>query len=136
MPNNFRGAVAAVGGAVCAVALPAALNIAPAHGDPLPSFCGPASAVDNVCTARLKSVTANAVDGTITGSPVGGGPAITLAGTRRCVLEVRRFWSDPAGAGSTLGHHHRRGGQPRRRPVRSQLVRQRQGQSLPAKDAE
>jgi len=33
-----------------------------------------------VCTARLTSVTADAINGTITGTPVGGSAAITLAG--------------------------------------------------------
>ena len=62
------------------LALPAVLNVAPAHADPLPAFCGPSSVVDNVCTARLTSVTADAINGTITGAPVGDGTTITLAG--------------------------------------------------------
>ncbi len=66
--------------AVAVVALPAVLNIAPAHADPLPEFCVPSTVVDNVCTARLTSVTADAINGTITAAPVGGGAAITLAG--------------------------------------------------------
>jgi hypothetical protein len=72
--------LAAIGAGIAAVALPAILNIAPAHAAPLPDSCVPPSVVDNVCTARLTSVTADAVDGTITGTPVGGGPAITVAG--------------------------------------------------------
>lgn len=79
MPNHCRGLTATCA-AISVLALPAALNIAPAHADPLPAFCVPASVVDNVCTARLTSVTANVTDGTITGKPAGGGPAITLAG--------------------------------------------------------
>ncbi|WP_319430889.1 hypothetical protein [Mycobacterium sp. RTGN5] len=66
--------------AVAVVALPAVLNIAPAHADPLPEFCVPSTVVDNVCTARLTSVTADVINGTITAAPVGGGAAITLAG--------------------------------------------------------
>ena len=66
--------------AISVLALPIVLNIAPAHADPLPVFCAPSSVVDNVCTARLTSVTADVINGTITGTPVGGGSAITLAG--------------------------------------------------------
>lgn len=66
--------------AVFALALPAMVNAAPAQADPLPDFCGPATVVDNVCTVRLASVTADVINGTITGAPVGGGAAITLAG--------------------------------------------------------
>jgi len=67
--------------AVSALAIPAVLNVAPAHAAPaLPGFCVPATVVDGVCTARLSSVTADVVNGTITGSPVGGGEAVTLAG--------------------------------------------------------
>jgi hypothetical protein len=66
--------------AVAVLTLPVALNVAPAQADPLPAFCVPSSVVDGVCTARLSSVTADVVNGTITGAPVGGGTAITLAG--------------------------------------------------------
>jgi hypothetical protein len=66
--------------AVVVLALPGVLNIAPAHADPLPVFCAPSAVVDNVCTARLASVTADVINGTITGTPVGGGPPVTLAG--------------------------------------------------------
>ncbi len=38
--------------------------------------------MDDICTVRLQSLTADAVDGTITGSPAGGGDAITLARQR------------------------------------------------------
>lgn len=61
-------------------ALPAVLNIAQANADPLPDFCAPPSVVDNICTTRLASVTADVINGTITGSPVGGGAPITVAG--------------------------------------------------------
>lgn len=73
------------------LALSAALNIAPAHADPLPGFCVPPSVVDNVCTARLTSVTADAVNGTITGTPVGGGTAITVAGQGDAYLKSAGF---------------------------------------------
>ncbi|APE16359.1 hypothetical protein BOH72_15150 [Mycobacterium sp. WY10] len=56
------------------------MSTAAAHADPLPASCMPPNVVDNVCTARLASVTADAVNGTITGTPVGGSTAITLAG--------------------------------------------------------
>lgn len=64
-----------------ALVIPAVLTVAPAHAAPaLPGFCAPATVVDGVCSARLESVTADVVNGTITGSPVGGGEAVTLAG--------------------------------------------------------
>jgi hypothetical protein len=66
--------------AISVLALPVVLNVAPARGDPLPDFCGPANVIDNVCAARLTSVTADVINGTVTGTPVGGGGAITLAG--------------------------------------------------------
>ena len=77
MPNGCRRAIVAT----AVLAFPAVLNAAQAHAAPLPDFCVSSSVVDNVCTARLTSVTADVVNGTITGSPVGGGTAITLAGT-------------------------------------------------------
>lgn len=91
MPNNCSRAAVAMGATMIAFAFPTILNIAPARGAPLPGFCVPASTVDNVCTARLTSVTANAVDGTITGSPVGGGAAITLAGQGDAYLKSAGF---------------------------------------------
>ena len=80
MGNDCSRALTAIGVAVSGLALPAALNVAPAHADPLPDFCVPPTVADNVCAVRLTSVTADVVDGTITGTPVGGGAAITLAG--------------------------------------------------------
>lgn len=77
--------------ALAVAAVPAVLNIAPAHAAPLPEFCGPADVVDNVCTARLTSVTADAVNGTITGTPVGGGTAITVAGQGDAYLKSTGF---------------------------------------------
>jgi hypothetical protein len=62
-----------------ALVLPVILSN-PAQAAPLPEFCVPPSVVDNVCTVRLISVTADAVNGTITGTPAGGGTAITVAG--------------------------------------------------------
>lgn len=91
MRKDRSRAVAATGAAIAALALPAFLNPAPAHAGPLPDFCVPASVVDNVCTARLQSVTANVVDGTITGAPVGGGAAVTLAGQADAYLKSTGF---------------------------------------------
>jgi hypothetical protein len=85
----------AVGAATVALAGPAILNIAPAHGDPLPGFCVPPSVVDDICTARLTSVTADVVDGTITGTPVGGGAAVTLAGQADAYLKSTGFGAVP-----------------------------------------
>ncbi|MBN3513189.1 hypothetical protein JYB55_30630 [Mycolicibacterium septicum] len=84
-----------MGAATAALVVPAVLNVAPAHGDPLPGFCVPPSVVDNVCTARLTSVTADVVDGTITGTPDGGGAAVTLAGPADAYLKSAGFGDAP-----------------------------------------
>jgi hypothetical protein len=95
MPNNCRRAMATIGAALSVLAAPALLNIASAHAAPLPGFCVPPSVVDNVCTARLTSVTADVINGTITGSPVGGGTAITLAGQEDAYLKSAGFVDAP-----------------------------------------
>ena len=95
MPNDRNRARIAIGAAISVMALPAVLNIAPAHGAPLPDFCVPPSVVDNVCTARLASVNADVVNGTITGTPVGGGTAITLAGQEDAYLQSTGFGDAP-----------------------------------------
>lgn len=95
MPNNCRRAVTAIGTATASLVVPAILNVAPAHGDPLPGFCVPPSVADNVCTARLTSVTADVVDGTITGTPVGGGAAVTLAGPADAYLKSAGYGESP-----------------------------------------
>src|SRR5262245_10290087 len=95
MPHVYRRAVAAIGAAVSVLAFPAVLNIAEAHGDPLPGFCAPPAVVDNVCTARLTSVTADVINGTITGTPVGGGAAITLWGQGDAYLKSTGFGPTP-----------------------------------------
>ncbi len=79
-------------------AMPALLNVAAAHADPLPAFCAPAVVVDGVCATRLASVTDDVVDGTITGTPVGGGPAITLAGQDDAYLKSTGFGDTPPDA--------------------------------------
>ncbi|NKZ13458.1 hypothetical protein HGA11_21015 [Mycolicibacterium septicum DSM 44393] len=85
----------AIGATTAALVVPALLNVAPAHGDPLPGFCVPPSVVDNVCAARLTSVTADVVDGTITGTPDGGGAAVTLAGPTDAYLKSAGFGDTP-----------------------------------------
>ncbi len=87
MTTECRRAAITIGAAVAALALSAA----PAHADPLPVACTPANVVDNVCTARLTSATADAINGTITGAPVGGGSAITLAGQGDAYLKSVGF---------------------------------------------
>lgn len=73
------------------MALAGVVDAGPAHAAPLPEFCVPARVVDNVCTARLTSVTTDAINGTITGMPVGGGTAITVAGPGDAYLKSAGF---------------------------------------------
>jgi hypothetical protein len=94
MPNRRNAAVAALGTAMSLLALPTLLTIAPAHGAP-PACPAPASVADNVCTARLTSVTADTVNGTITGTPVGGGAPLTLSGTADAYLKSQGFGAAP-----------------------------------------
>ena len=95
MPNDRNRARIAIGAAISVMAFPAVLNIAPAHATPLPDFCEPPSVTDNVCTVRLASATADVVNGTITGTPVGGGSAITLAGQGDAYLKSAGFGDAP-----------------------------------------
>jgi hypothetical protein len=81
--------------ATAVLALQAVLNAAHAHAAPLPDFCVPPSVVDDVCTVRLTSVTADVVNGTITGAPVGGGATITLAGQGDVYLKSAGFGDVP-----------------------------------------
>jgi hypothetical protein len=76
------------------LAYPTALGVAPAQGAPGPDTCQPASAGD-ACTATLTSVTANSTDGTITGTPVGGGAPVTLAGRAEAYLKSVGFGDPP-----------------------------------------
>ncbi|GAA2773868.1 hypothetical protein GCM10010533_08740 [Mycolicibacterium pallens] len=87
MRNRHGRALVAVGVTVSTFAMSAAA----AHADPLPASCMPPNVVDNVCTARLASVTADAVNGTTTGTPVGGSTAITLAGQGDVYLKSTGF---------------------------------------------
>jgi hypothetical protein len=91
MPKRRRRALATIGAAISVLAGPALLNMAEAHAAPLPGFCLPPTVVDDVCTARLTSVTADVVNGTITGIPVGGGTAVTLAGQEDAYLQSTGF---------------------------------------------
>jgi hypothetical protein len=96
MPNARSGAIAGLGAALSVLAFPTILSIAPAHGDPGPDICKPAtSSDDNACTARLTSVTANSTDGTITGTPVGGGTPVTLWGQSDAYLKSEGFGATP-----------------------------------------
>lgn len=81
--------------AIAAMAVPALVNMAQAHAAPLPDFCTPADVVDHVCTTRLASVTADVINGTLTGAPVGGGAAITLAGQGDAYLKSEGFGDTP-----------------------------------------
>ena len=83
--------------AIAVLTLPAIGSVAPAHADPLPAFCAPADVVDNVCTVRLASVTADVINGTITGAPVGGGAAVTLAGQLDAYQKSTGFGPTPPG---------------------------------------
>jgi hypothetical protein len=94
MPNHRRGALAVLGAAMTVPILP----IAPAHATPLPGFCVPVVVADNVCTVRLTSVTADNVNGTITGTPFGGGAAVTLAGQADAYLKSEGFAATPPDA--------------------------------------
>ncbi|CAM3816838.1 hypothetical protein H7J08_10355 [Mycobacterium frederiksbergense] len=87
--NSFRlaGSVALAAGAV--------LTAAPAHAAPLPGFCAPDVVVDGICTTRLASVTTDVVNGTITGTPVGGTEAVTLTGQADAYLESDGFGDTP-----------------------------------------
>lgn len=85
--KSFRRATIATG----VLTLLGTLSVAPAHATPLPAFCTPSTVVDKVCTARLTSVTADMVNGTITGAPVGGGDAVTLTGQGDAYRESEGF---------------------------------------------
>ena len=90
MSTHRTRVAAATGAALFALALPVS-----AYASPLPDVCIPAVVVDNVCTVRLTSVTADAIDGTITGTPVGGGAAITLAGPLAAYQRSQGFGDVP-----------------------------------------
>lgn len=75
------------------VAIAGISGAAPAHAAPLPGFCAPT--VDDLCTTRLTSVTTDVVNGTITGTPVGGTEAITLAGQGDAYLTSAGFGDAP-----------------------------------------
>lgn len=95
MPNDCRGAVAAMSGAAMAALTLPILGMATAHASPLPGFCQPPMVVGNVCTARLTGVTADTINGTITGTPTGGGAAVTLAGQMDAYQKSAGFGDSP-----------------------------------------
>jgi hypothetical protein len=95
MTNARNGAMATLGAAMAVLVFPTSLGAAPALGAP-PSFCAPpAHLVDDMCEARLTSVTADNINGTITGTPIGGGPALTLAGPMDAYLKSQGFGDAP-----------------------------------------
>jgi hypothetical protein len=96
MPSDRSGAIAALGAALCVLASPAAFSIAPAHATP-PDSCQAAAGADDVCTAKLTSVTADTINGTITGTPVGGSAPITLWGQLEAYLKSAGFADPPPG---------------------------------------
>ena len=58
MPHDRTGAVAVLGAAISVLVFPIVVSISPAHSAPGPDICKPAtSGDDNVCIARLTSVT-------------------------------------------------------------------------------
>jgi hypothetical protein len=90
------GACTPLGAAISVLAFATIVSIAPAHGAPGPDNCTPASSGDdNVCIARLISVTANDTDGTITGTPVGSRAPITLWGPLDAYLKSQGFGDTP-----------------------------------------
>jgi hypothetical protein len=79
-----------------AVALLGVLTVTPAHANPpLAEACSTTAVVDNVCATRLTSVTADVVNGTITGTPVGGGVPITLSGQATAYRKSTGFGATP-----------------------------------------
>lgn len=92
MPCHRRATMAAIS----AVVFPAVVGVTSAHAAPLPEICKSATTgADDVCTARLTSVTANNIDGTITGTPVGAVTPITLAGQLDAYLRSDGFGTAP-----------------------------------------
>lgn len=85
--SRLAGAAALTAGAV--------LTAAPGHAAPLPGFCVPDVVVDGICTTRLASVTTDVVNGTLTGTPVGGTEAVTLAGQADAYLRSDGFGDTP-----------------------------------------
>lgn len=73
----------------------AGIAVPPASAAPLPAGCTPANVIDDVCTVRLTAVTADVVNGTITGTPIGFTAPITLAGQGDAYLESAGFGDAP-----------------------------------------
>src|SRR6185312_225409 len=88
---------AAAGAALSVFAVPAIISIAPSYAAPAPDFCTPVGS-DDACSARLTSVTANTIDGTITGTPVDGGAPLTLSGQADAYLKSAGFGDTPPDA--------------------------------------
>ena len=93
--RSYRPLIATLAAPAVLSLVPGVLSTAPAHAAPLPDVCVPAVVVFVVCTTRLLSVTAVVVNGTITGTPIGGGAAITLAGQADAYLKSEGFGTTP-----------------------------------------
>lgn len=94
MSHNRIGAIGVVPAVLSAALI---LGVAPAGAEPL--GCPKAAAVDgSACSGRLASVTANATDGTITGTMVGGQSPMTLTGPSDAYLKSTGFGSSPPDA--------------------------------------
>ena len=93
--RSYRPLIATLAAPAVLSLVPGVLSTAPAHAAPLPDVCVPAVVVDGVCTTRLVSVTADVVNGTITGTPIGGGAAISLAGQADAYLKSEGFGTTP-----------------------------------------
>jgi len=102
MPNAFIRVFAGLGCAITALVYSAMLTIAPvpaAPGSDIHDVCKPPATVDaDMCTARLVSVTANSADGTIAGTPVGGGVPLTFSGQSDAYLKSVGFGDPPPDA--------------------------------------
>ena len=96
MPPNCRTeATAILGAAISVLVFPAIVGVGPAQGAPGPDDCRAATSADDACVARLTSVTADNIDGTITGTPVGGQGPLTLSGSVDAYLKSQGFGDTP-----------------------------------------
>lgn len=92
MADYRSGVTAALGATLSVLAFAFVPSVSPAHAAPPPEVCAPpGGGQDDACTARLQSVTANTVDGTFTGTPVGGGSPLTFWGQADAYLKSQGF---------------------------------------------
>jgi hypothetical protein len=85
MSRIRHGVMGALGAGGFALLVSTVLSSAPAQAD---TGCGPT-------TVRLASVTAEATDGTITGTPVDGGASVTLSGPLSAYVKSEGFGDTP-----------------------------------------